>query len=299
MAVRFDGRVCVVTGAGAGLGRSHALMLAGRGAAVVVNDPAPGPAGGQRPADAVADEIRRSGGRAEPNYDSVMDKDGAPALIAQAVASFGKIDVLINNAGFLRDRSFGKMTPDEFDAVVSVHLCGTAYCTLAAWPHMCNSNYGRIVFTTSNSGLYGNFGQANYAAAKAGVIGLMNTLKIEGKKNGILVNTIAPMAATAMTENVMDAGTKAAFDPAMVSAVVAYLSSEAFTESGHIVAAAGGYVAAVRIASSGGVVLGAQGARSPEAIAARWSEISDFTTTRIFEEAGAEMRHVLGRIGNA
>lgn len=299
MPVRFDGRVCVVTGAGAGLGRSHALMLTSLGAAVIVNDPAPASAGGKRPADSVVDEIRKSGGKAEANYGSVMAEDSARALVAQAIASFGKIDVLINNAGFLRDKSFGKMTPAEFDAVVSVHLAGSAYCTLAAWPHMRDANYGRIVFTTSNSGLYGNFGQANYAAAKAGVVGLMNTLRIEGKKYGILVNTIAPMAATPMTEHIMDAGTKAAFDPAMVSAAVAYLSSDSFKESGRIVSAAGGYVAAAKIVNSRGVVLGAEEARSPDAIAVRWPDISDFSATRDFDEAGAEMRYVLDRINGA
>ena len=156
------------------------------------------------------------------------------------VPNYGRVDILVNNAGFLRDRSFAKMTPADFDAVVAVHLAGAAYCTMAAWARMREAGYGRIVFTTSNSGLFGNFGQANYAAGKAGLIGLMNVLKQEGGKYGITVNTLAPMAATPMTEAVMDDATKAAFDPALVSAALVYLCSDECTDSGRIVSTAGG-----------------------------------------------------------
>ncbi len=298
MTIRFDGRVAVVTGAGSGLGRSHALTLAARGASVVVNDFAPARGGdGRRPADVVVDEIRAAGGVAVANASSVSDPADARAMIEQAVSEFGRVDILVNNAGFLRDRSFAKLTAEDFDAVVGVHLAGAAYCTMAAWPHMRDRTYGRIVFTTSNSGLFGNFGQSNYAAAKAGLIGLMNALKQEGGKYGIAVNTLAPMAATPMTETVMDATTKLAFDPALVSAALAYLCSEDCADSGRIVSTAGGYVSAVQVMSSKGVLLG--DAASPEAIAENWTKICDFSAARGFASAGDEMRHILDRIAGS
>ena len=185
-----------------------------------------------RAADAVVSEIAAFGGKAVASYDSVADAEGARALVARAVEAFGGVDILVNNAGILRDKSFGKMDLEDFDAVVRVHLSGAAYCTQAAWPVMSARKYGRVVMTLSNSGLYGNFGQANYAAAKAGLIGLMNTLKIEGLRNNILVNAVAPMAATRMTEATMTPEVLARFRPEYPAAAVAYMCSESFSESG-------------------------------------------------------------------
>jgi NAD(P)-dependent dehydrogenase (short-subunit alcohol dehydrogenase family) len=295
MTIRLDNRVAIVTGAGSGLGRSHAIALAARGASVVVNDFAQAREGqAHRPADMVVADIRAAGGIAIANGSSVSDPDQARSMVAEAVSEFGRIDILVNNAGFLRDRSFAKLTPEDFDAVVAVHLAGAAYCTMAAWSHMREQNHGRVVFTTSNSGLFGNFGQSNYAAAKAGLIGLMNALKQEGTKYGIAVNTLAPMAATPMTESVMDEITKAAFDPALVSAAVVHLCSDEFAESGNIVSTAGGYISAVRVLSSQGVLLG--DAATPEAIATNWDRINDFAAARAFGSAGDEMRHILEQL---
>jgi NAD(P)-dependent dehydrogenase (short-subunit alcohol dehydrogenase family) len=290
MDIRFDRRTALVTGAGGGLGRSHALLLAARGARVVVNDPAPA-RDGIRPADAVAAEIAAAGGQAVADHGSVTEPAEAEAMVARAVETFGGLDILINNAGFLRDRSFAKMTGDEFDAVVAVHLAGAANCTRAAWPVMREAGYGRIVLTTSNAGLYGNFGQANYAAGKMGLVGLMNVLRIEGARNGILVNCIAPMAATPMTEAVLDEATKAAFDPALASAAVGYLCSEACTDTGRIVAAAGGYFAQVKLVSSAGV-LAPGGPVTPETVAGLWHRTLDFSDPQEFDSAQAEMAHI-------
>ncbi len=272
-------------------------MLAARGAKLIVNDPAEAAAvGADRPADRVVAEIRAAGGEAAANYGSVMDPSQAAGMIEQAVETFGGIDILVNNAGFLRDRSFAKMSVEDFDAVVKVHLAGAAYCTMAAWPHMRAAGYGRIVMTTSNSGLYGNFGQANYGAAKAGQVGLMNVLKQEGTKYGILVNTICPMAATPMTEQVLDQATKHAFDPADVSAAVAYLCSDSCADTGQIISAAGGYFAAVKMVSSPGAVLPEQDKGSPDAVAHHWREITDFSAHLGFDGAPGEMAHILAKL---
>lgn len=296
MDIRFDRRTALVTGAGGGLGRSHALLLAARGANVVVNDPAPAKAAGcVRPADAVVAEIVAAGGSAVSDHGSVMDPTSAEAMVSKAIDSFGGIDILINNAGFLRDRSFAKMSIEEFDDVLSVHLAGAAYCTRAAWPHMREAGYGRVVLTTSNAGLYGNFGQANYAAGKMGLVGLMNVLRQEGARYGILVNCIAPMAATPMTEAILDEETKAAFDPALASAAVAYLSSEACTDSGRIVAAAAGYFAQVKVISSAGVLAPAGEPVGPETVASLWSQTLDFSDPQDFDSAQAEMAHIAKR----
>jgi NAD(P)-dependent dehydrogenase (short-subunit alcohol dehydrogenase family) len=294
MQIRFDGRVAIVTGAGAGLGRCHALTLARRGAAVVVNDVGgtlDGAGTSRRSADAVVSEIAAFGGRAIASYDSVAYPDGARSLVARAVEAFGSVDILVNNAGILRDKSFGKMNLEDFDAVVRVHLAGAAYCTQAAWPVMVSRKYGRVVMTLSNSGLYGNFGQANYAAAKAGLIGLMNTLKIEGMRNNILVNAVAPMAATRMTEATMTPEVLAQFRPEFPAAAVAYLCSEGFTESGTIISCAAGHYSAVRIMSALGAQL--EGPPSPEAIGAAWERITDMHGAQTFANAQQEVSFVL------
>ena len=204
MTINFDNKVAIVTGAGGGLGRSHALQLAERGAKVVVNDlggNVDGTGGSSEAADKVVEEIKAAGGEAISNGSSVTDKSGVNKLVEDTMSAFGRIDILINNAGVLRDKSFAKVTLDDFEFVVDVHLMGSVYCTKAVWPIMVEQNYGRIVMTSSSSGIFGNFGQSNYGAAKMGVVGLMNTLKIEGKKYNIKVNSLVPVAATRMTEN--------------------------------------------------------------------------------------------------
>ena len=206
MSIRFDGRVAIVTGAGGGLGRLHALALAERGAAVVVNDlggTLDGNGGAPTAANAVADEIRAAGGKAIANGASVTDPAAVQAMVEAAVREWGRVDILVNNAGILRDKSFAKMDLADFRLVVDVHLMGAVHCTKAVWDVMRAQNYGRIVMTTSSTGLFGNFGQANYGAAKMALVGLMQTLSIEGAKNNIRVNCLAPTAATRMTENVM------------------------------------------------------------------------------------------------
>jgi NAD(P)-dependent dehydrogenase (short-subunit alcohol dehydrogenase family) len=300
MQIRFDGRVAIVTGAGSGLGRCHALTLARRGAAVLVNDlggTLDGSGASTRAADAVVNEIAEFGGRAVASYDSVADPEGARALVARAVEAFGSVDILVNNAGILRDRSFGKMDLADFDAVVQVHLAGAAYCTHAAWPFMSAKKYGRIVMTLSNSGLYGNFGQANYAAAKAGLIGLMNTLKIEGQRNNILVNAVAPMAATRMTEATMTPEVLARFRPEYPAAAVAYMCAESFTDSGVIVSCAAGHYSAVRIMSALGAQL--EEAPSPEAVGAAWAKITDMKGAQTFAGAPQEVSFVLEEAARA
>jgi NAD(P)-dependent dehydrogenase (short-subunit alcohol dehydrogenase family) len=299
MTIRFDNRVAIVTGAGAGLGRSHALALASRGASVVVNDLArsreSGNEGG-RAADDVVAQIRAAGGRAVASYDSIAEFAGAQRLVDLAVAEFGKVDILVNNAGSLRDKTFAKLDMADWDFVLKVHLSGTAYCTRAAWPVMQKNGYGRVVFTTSNAGLYGSFGQSNYAAGKMGMLGLMNTLKQEGGKYGILVNAIAPVAATNMTEGVLAPDTAAYFRPEHVSAAVALLCSEAFTQSGVVCSAVAGHYALVHVASTLGLQLDPSAAPEPETLLERWSEISDDRALRTFPNAGAETTAILASI---
>src|SRR5215471_1837868 len=228
MTIRFDGRVAIVTGAGNGLGRVHALCLAARGAKVVVNDfggSRDGTGGSSTAAQAVVEEIRKAGGTAIANGANVTDFEQVLAMVEQAKAEFGRVDVLINNAGILRDKTLSKMEMADFRAVVDVHLMGSAYCTKAVWELMRAQNYGRILMTTSASGLFGNFGQSNYGAAKMALVGLMHMLNIEGKKNNIKVNTIAPMAATRMTEDVMPEQMLGAIKPEQVTPAALFLVS--------------------------------------------------------------------------
>lgn len=285
--IDLSGRVVLITGAGGGLGRAHALLAARHGARVAVNDL------DAAMAQAVADEIAGEGGTAMAVAASVADAAAVDAMVAQIAGHWGRIDGLVNNAGILRDRTFGKLDMNDWDAVVKVHLSGTAYVTRAAWPLMQEQRYGRVVFTTSNSGLYGNFGQSNYSAAKMGMVGLMNTLKQEGGKYNIRVNTIAPVAMTGMTEGVMPADIAPHFKPEHVSAAVALLCSEAFEESGVICSAAAGHYATVRVACTSGVQLDPAEIASPEDLLARWGEISDEGRMRAFPNAGAETIAIL------
>ncbi len=242
--IDFQDRVAVITGAGGGLGRSHALLLASRGAAVVVNDlggSVDGAGADVTAADQVVTEIRAAGGEAVAEHSSVAEPDGAAAIIQKAIDEYGRIDVLINNAGILRDRSFANMTVDEIETVLDVHLRDGFFVTNAAFPIMKEQAYGRIVMTASASGIIGNFGQSNYGAAKMGLVGLMNVLKLEGAKYNIKVNTIAPIARTRMTIELL--GDSAAFfDPESVSPAVAYLASEDCEFTGDIWSVGGGQV---------------------------------------------------------
>jgi NAD(P)-dependent dehydrogenase (short-subunit alcohol dehydrogenase family) len=273
--VDLDGRVAVVTGAGGGLGRSHALMLASRGAKVVVNDlggSRDGSGAGSAMADAVVAEIVAAGGEAVANYDSVATAEGGRGIVAAAVEAFGRIDIVVNNAGILRDSSFLKLDLDALDLVLKVHLYGAFNVTHAAWPHLKDQGYGRIVSTASGSGLYGNFGQSNYSAAKMGIVGLTRTLAIEGAKYGITANAIAPIAASRMTEDVMPPQLLERIQPEHVSPVVAHLASEACTDSGRIYSVGGGYVARVAIVEGAGTAFDT--VPSPEDIAERWEAIN-------------------------
>ncbi len=258
----FEDKVVVITGAGNGLGKCHALAFAQRGAKVVVNDLGGGVDGSGEgdAADQVVAEIRAGGGAAIANKASVSDRVGAKSIIDDAVAEFGTVDILVNNAGILRDKSFKKMTLDEFDLVLDVHLRGSAYVTHAAWPIMYEKNYGRIVLTSSTSGIYGNFGQANYGAAKMGMLGLMNVLAIEGASKNIRVNCLSPGAATRMTASVPGASFSAdapppARDPALVTPAVLYMCAED-APSAQVVHAMGGRFSISQTYANEGVQLG-------------------------------------------
>jgi NAD(P)-dependent dehydrogenase (short-subunit alcohol dehydrogenase family) len=267
MRMSLQGRVAIVTGAGGGLGREHARYLAGQGAQVVVNDLT------QEAAEKVAAEIISEGGRAMAISGSVTDEAAVSALVRRTMETWGRIDILVNNAGILRDKSFAKMGLDDFRLVVEVHLMGAAICTKAVWEIMRSQSYGRIVMTTSSSGLYGNFGQANYGAAKMALVGLMQTLAIEGEKYGIRVNCLAPTAATQMTQGVLsDEGLKL-LDPALVSpGLLALVGEDAPTRA--ILCAGAGHFAAAHVTLTTGIQVG--GAKDAgQQVAARWSEVSD------------------------
>jgi NAD(P)-dependent dehydrogenase (short-subunit alcohol dehydrogenase family) len=298
--IRFDGRVAVITGAGGGLGRAHALLLAARGAAVVVNDlggSVGGVGGDQAAASRVVREIEAAGGRALASFDDIATPEGARRLIDAAAQAYGRVDILINNAGILRDKTLAKMDPSDFEAVVRVHLLGSTWCSRAALPLMQQQQYGRIVMTTSAAGLYGNFGQSNYGAAKLGVVGLMNSLKLEVDKFGIRVNTVAPVALTRMTEGLPFARMLEEATPERVAAGVVYLASEPCDFSGVVLAAGAGYFSTVRIVEGLGVHVPADEV-SPESVAARWAEIAAADGARPFANAGAALLGAFGGRGS-
>lgn len=251
-----EGRVVAITGAGNGLGREYALVLARAGAKVIVNDlggSRDGSGSGSSAADAVVAEIRAEGGEATANHDSVATSEGGAAVVTTALEAYGRIDGVVANAGILRDRSFHSMTDDDWDAVQRVHLYGAYHVIHAAWPHLREQGHGRVVVATSTSGIYGNFGQANYGAAKGGLIGLVNTLAIEGRKRGITANAIAPMAATRMTSDIAPPEVLAKLDPAHVAPVVGYLLTDECTETGSVLVVGGGEVHRVAQFRSKGV----------------------------------------------
>jgi NAD(P)-dependent dehydrogenase (short-subunit alcohol dehydrogenase family) len=273
--IDFDGRVAIVTGAGGGLGRSHALLLASRGAKVVVNDlggSRDGSGQGSEMADAVVEEIVAAGGEAVANYDGVHTWEGGQAIVRSALDAFGRIDVVVNNAGILRDTSFAKLEEPQLDLVLKVHLYGGFHVARAAWGHLREQGYGRIVNTSSGSGLYGNFGQSNYSAAKLGLVGLTRTLAIEGAKYGITSHAIAPVAASRMTEDVMPAALLDKLEPTYVSPLVAYLASEACTDTGRVYSVGGGYMARVAILEGEGTTF--EGIPTPEDVADQWEELN-------------------------
>ncbi len=291
----FTDRVVVVTGAGRGIGRSHALAFASRGAAVVVNDTGrslTGDGAGEDPAEAVVREIREGGGVAVANYTSVATPEGAAAVVAHARDEFGRLDVVVSNAGILRDKSLGKLIFDDVRAVVDVHLFGSMYLADAAWPLMREQGFGRIVLTTSNAGLFGNFGQAAYGAAKAGLVGLVKVGAVEGARHGIHVNGIAPMAATRMTATALG-DVAEAFDPAPVSAVVTWLAHETCPTTGEIYSVGAGRVAKVVIGITEGYV---DADLSPEAVRDHLAEVEAGEPWEP-EEAMAELRYVCRRLG--
>ena len=287
--IDLTGRVAIVTGAGGGLGRQHALLLASRGAKVVVNDLGDA-------AQSVAAELVAAGGEARALQCSVTDADAVQAMVDAVLADWGRIDILVNNAGILRDKSFAKMALDDFRAVVDVHLMGAANCTKAVWDTMRAQAYGRIVMTTSSSGLYGNFGQANYGAAKMALVGLMQTLALEGAKHGIKVNCLAPTAYTRMMEGILPQDQLDVLDPALVSpAVLALVADDAPTRA-ILCAGAGGYELA-QITLTQGIHLGA--ASTAEALLERWGELSDRTGEMVPGTGFDQARHELRKAGFA
>jgi NAD(P)-dependent dehydrogenase (short-subunit alcohol dehydrogenase family) len=292
--IRFEGKVAIVTGAGGGLGRQHALELARRGAKVLVNDlggSVDGSGGSSDAAKTVVEEIEGL----LANGSSVTDDAGVALMVRQAMEAWGRVDILIANAGVLRDKTFSKMEIGDFTFVVGVHLMGTVKPARAVWEIMKEQNYGRIVVTTSSSGLYGNFGQSNYGAAKLGAIGLMNTLKLEGQKNNIHVNAIAPVAATRMTANLLPPDVAARLAPEYVTPGVLFLCSEE-APTGAILTAGGGAFAMARIVETEGVYLG-EGALSVEEVRENWGRIADETGQKAYVNGGEQTQKFFRKMG--
>ncbi len=292
--LRFDGRVAVVTGAGGGLGRAYARLLAARGAQVVVNDPGASLAGegeNRRPADRVVEEITSAGGEGVASYDSV---EVGERIVQQALDQFGRIDIVINNAGILRDRTFHKMTLEEWEAVYRVHLFGAFRVTHAAWPHFRSQQYGRVVMTSSSSGIFGNFGQANYAAMKLGQMGLANTLALEGERYNIRVNTIAPYAGSRMTEGLMPPDLFAALAPERVAPLVVFLCHERCPVSGKKYEVGGNWMAELRWERTRGLQFALDQEVTPEAVAGGWDILSDWSDPDVPTSSADAFQVILG-----
>ncbi len=275
-AIRFQDQVVIVTGAGGGLGRAHALLFAKHGAKVVVNDlggSTHGEGANASAAAKVVEEIRAAGGTAVANHDSVTDGE---KIVQCALDSFGRVDVVVNNAGILRDKTFHKMEDADWDLVYKVHVEGAYKVTRAAWPHMREQNYGRVIFTASTSGIYGNFGQSNYGMAKLGLYGLTRTLAIEGRKNNILVNAIAPTGGTRMTEGLIPPQVFEQLKPELVSPLVVYLASQACAETSGLFEVGGGWIGKTRWERSLGTGFDPRAGFSPEDVAEHWQQICNF-----------------------
>ena len=295
--IRFDGKVAIVTGAGGGLGRQHALELARRGAKVVVNDlggSMDGSGGGSDAANKVVEEIKALGGEAIANGSSVTDDAGVALMVQHAMDAWGRIDVLVANAGVLRDKTFSKMEIADFEFVLGVHLLGTVKPAKAVWEIMRQQNYGRIVVTTSSTGLHGNFGQSNYGAAKLGVIGFMKTLSVEGQKNNIHVNAICPVAATRMTEGILPPEMMAKLNPAYVTPGVMYLASEEAPMNAILVAGAGVFSLA-RVYETEGVYLG-EGGLSAEEVRDNWAKIGDPAGQQDYAHGGEQVAKIFRKL---
>ena len=289
MSIRFDDQVAIVTGAGGGIGKEHALELARRGAKVVVNDlgGSVDGSGTSDAAEAVVAQIKLEGGEAMANGASVTDLPAIQAMVKDVMDKWGRIDVLINNAGILRDKSFHNVTMEDFNLVMDVHFQGTLNCTHTIYPSMREQGYGRIVFTSSSSGVFGNFGQSNYGAAKMAMVGLMNTLKIEGQKYNVFSNSITPVAYTRMTEGLIPEDFGKNMQPEYVTPAVIYLSSDQ-APNGAIMAAGAGVFSRIVIQETMGVSLGTGDDMTPENIAANWDGISDMDDARALQNGGEQ-----------
>ncbi len=297
--IDFTGKTAIVTGAGAGLGRCYALELARRGARVVVND-----LGGSRDgmgsddsaANKVVAEIKALGGEAVANYDSVATREGGENIVNAAISAFGRVDILINNAGILRDKTFTKMDEENWDAVMNVHLKGAYFVTRPAFENMKSNGYGRIVMTTSGAGLFGNFGQSNYASAKMGLVGLTNVLKIEGEKYNVRINVLAPIAASRLTQDVMPPEFFEKMKPDFVAPAVLYMCSEQCTDSGMIINAALGYFSRSAVLTGPGAIL-SDGKKipTPEEVMESWDKITSLDAPKYFKML-PEMFGVLGPV---
>ncbi len=299
MGIRFDDRVAVVTGAGGGLGKAYALLLASLGAKVVVNDLGgsfDGSGSDATPAQKVVDEIKANGGEATANYDSVSDWEGAQNIIKTAIDTYGKIDILINNAGILRDKSMLKLELEDYKKVMAVHMDGTFFCTKAALPYMRENNYGRIVGTSSAAGVYGNFGQTNYGSAKMGIAGLMNCVKQEGAKYNILSNTIIPVAGTRLTATVMPPDLLEKLKPEAVAPIVAWMCSDQCNVSGNMFSAGGGYFSRAAVVEGQGVFFG-DSEVTVDMVAEKIEDIKDIEGGNEFDSVTAQTAKVMMKLG--
>ncbi len=300
MTIRFDDQVVIVTGSGNGLGKSHALEFARRGARVVVNDlggARDGSGGSSDAAKAVVEEIESAGGEAIANGANVANFDQVEAMVGEAIGKWGRVDVLVNNAGILRDKTFAKMDLADFQMVVDVHLTGSVNCTKAVWEHMRERQYGRIVMTTSSTGLYGNFGQTNYGAAKLALVGFMNSLCLEGQKYGIRVNALSPVAATRMTQDLMPEQVLGLLQPEAVTPAVIFMSGEDAPTKQIIAAGAGGF-AKVTIQETPGIFLNPD-ERTAENVAVGWDRIAATDGMRELQFGGEQTEKFLAEAANA
>ncbi|MDZ7726732.1 MAG: SDR family oxidoreductase [Dehalococcoidia bacterium] len=300
MAIGFDGQVAVVTGAGAGLGRAYAMDLAARGAKVVVNDLGGDPHGqgeDRAAAQKVVDEIKAAGGEATPNYDNVASYDGGYNIVKTAMDTYGRLDVVICNAGILRDIAFHNMSEEDWDKVFAVHIKGSFTVLRAAWPVFRQQSYGRVILTTSSSGIYGQFGQANYGAAKTAMLGLMNVLKQEGAKYNVKVNTVAPVAGTRLTASVMPEEQLEKLKPELVSPAVVYMASNECKDSGFVIEAGAGNFNRASIVKGKGVQPGAENLKDAEWVQQNWDQICDLTGAEPMWRTGQTLKEYLASQG--